>query len=83
MLVEALWGIGPKTAERLEALGVLTIGDLARQSEIEFARKFGKVGLEMVRRAMGIDEVPIITSHAVKSISQESPFHTTCAMRWR
>jgi DNA polymerase-4 len=72
--VEALWGVGPKTAERLETLGILTIGDLARQSPLEFARLFGKIGPEMLQRAQGIDDSPIVTSHEVKSISQETTF---------
>lgn len=72
--VESLWGVGPKTAERLETLGVLTIGDLANQEEIALARIFGKMGPELVKRAQGIDDSPIITSHEVKSISQEVTF---------
>jgi len=72
--VEALWGVGPKTADRLETLGVLTIGDLAQQTEFELGRIFGKVGPELIQRARGIDESPIVTTHEVKSISQETTF---------
>lgn len=69
-----LWGIGPKTAGRLAALGVSTIGDLARRSEAELAQRFGKNGIEMSLHARGIDERLIQTEHEIKSISNETTF---------
>lgn len=72
--VVALWGIGPKTAERLADLGIHKIGELASRSEVELMRLFGKNGYDLAQRARGIDDRPIVTSHAVKSISQEVTF---------
>ena len=72
--VSALWGIGPKNAERLAEVGVRTIGDLAVQSPNEMARHFGKLGPEVVLRARGVDDRPIVTEHETKSISQEVTF---------
>lgn len=72
--VEMLWGVGPKTAERLAELGIRTIGDLARFQEVELRRLFGKAGHEFALRVRGIDDRPIVTTHAVKSISQETTF---------
>ena len=72
--VEALWGIGPKTAEHLAEIGIRTIGELAGRSEIELMRLFGKNGYDLALRARGIDDRPIVTSHAVKSVSQETTF---------
>jgi DNA polymerase IV len=39
-----LWGVGPKTAARLQALGVHTIGDLAQRAPGELAQLFGEHG---------------------------------------
>jgi DNA polymerase-4 len=68
--VLTLWGVGPKTADRLSDIGVQTIGDLARLPEKELIGMFGKVGQELWLHANGIDDRPIITEHEIKSISQ-------------
>ena len=71
---DALWGVGPKTAERLAALGIHTIGDIARWPERDLVRRFGKHGHELARHARGLDDRPVITEHERKSISQETTF---------
>lgn len=70
----AMWGIGPKTAEALEEIGIHTIGQIADQSEAFLTGKFGKNGWELVQRAKGIDHSPIFLEHGIKSISQETTF---------
>ena len=72
--VTKLWGVGPKTAERLAALGITTIGDLAKQDELNMLQRFGQNGYEITRRARGIDTRPIVTERETKSISQETTF---------
>jgi DNA polymerase-4 len=69
-----LWGVGPKTAERLAALGMRTIGDIARWPEADLARRFGKSGADLARRARGIDDSPVETERETKSVSQETTF---------
>lgn len=69
--VRMLWGVGPKTAERLAKIEVTTIGELARYAPVELVRRFGKNGYELSQRAQGIDHSPIVTEHEAKSISQE------------
>jgi DNA polymerase IV len=69
-----LWGIGPKTAERLTQMGIQTIGDLARRPANDLERLFGKHGAEIAARARGIDERPVETEHEAKSISREITF---------
>ena len=70
----ALWGVGAKTAERLAGLGLRTIGDIARWPEASLVSRFGKHGRMLSRHARGIDERPIITTHAAKGISKETTF---------
>ena len=72
--VQALWGVGPKTAERLKGLGIHTIGELADCPAEQMAALFGKHGAGMSRYARGIDEGPVETEHEAKSISQETTF---------
>lgn len=72
--VDALWGVGPKTTERLALLGIRTIGDLAAWPADDLARRFGTHGADLARRAHGSDERPIMTTRAAKSVSKETTF---------
>jgi DNA polymerase-4 len=72
--IRELWGVGPKTAERLAKLGARTIGDLARRPESELVRLFGKIGAEMAQHARGIDTRPVETEHETRSVSKETTF---------
>ncbi len=71
---EALWGVGPKTAQRLAELGIRTIGEIAAWPQEDLARRFGKVGQDLWRRAHGWDDRPIVTVRQPKSVSQETTF---------
>lgn len=72
--VTALWGVGPKTGARLAEEGIHTIGDLAKLSDTELVRRFGKNGYALARHARGMDDSPVETSHEIKSISREVTF---------
>ena len=67
-----LWGIGPKTAERLEAEGVHTIGDLAARPRSWYDAQFGKTGVRIRELALGQDDSPVSVEREVKSISSET-----------
>ena len=72
LAVEKLWGVGPKTAARLEAEGVHTIGELASQPEEWFRARFGRPGPYMRRLALGQDDRPVEIEHERKSVSAET-----------
>ncbi len=72
--VGSLWGVGPKTQERLGLLGITTIGDLANWPTDDLIRRFGQHGGDMALRAQGIDSRPIVTERETKSISKETTF---------
>ena len=72
--IDMLWGVGPKTAQKLAAYGIHTIGDLAHRPEADMVRWFGENGREMAEHARGMDHRPVSTEHEVKSISQEITF---------
>jgi DNA polymerase-4 len=75
--VERLWGVGPKTAERLRAVRLYKVGELAQLPEKDLQRVVGKeVGSHLYRLARGLDDRPVETDWEAQSISQETTFST-------
>src|SRR5262249_11745412 len=73
--IRALPGIGPKTAARLDPLGIKTIGELLeRRWEVAPQSLFG-TRLQWVQElARGIDHDPVVADRESKSLSQETTF---------
>ncbi len=70
--VRALWGIGPKTGDRLAEQNILTIKDLSAQSDQWFESTFGVNGKTMKNMSLGIDD-RVVTPHRIrKSFSSET-----------
>lgn len=68
-------GIGPKAAEKLTALGIVTVGDLANADAGLLQDHFGRsYAAWLANVAQGIDERAISTSSEPKSISRETTF---------
>ena len=68
-------GIGPKAFARLQALGIHTIGELARVDPDELKAHFGpNYGAWLHEAAWGRDERPVVTERELKSLSRETTF---------
>jgi DNA polymerase-4 len=72
--IRSLWGIGPRTAQRLHDIDVFTIGQLRRTSPDQLEALFGSHARELIERAAGIDERPVNARRVRRSISQETTF---------
>ncbi len=68
-------GIGPKSSAKLEALGVVTIAELAAADPAWLVENFGRAhGAFMHAAAHGRDERDVVTEMEPKSISRETTF---------
>jgi DNA polymerase-4 len=68
-------GIGPKTAAKLEQMGLRTLGDLARAPEAELVERFGpNQGRDLRRRARFEHEGQVSEQRKVVSESRERTF---------
>lgn len=72
--VKSVYGIGKKSAKRLNDIGIYTIEDLMRLSEDFLVEMFGKMGSEIYDRIRGIDNRRVETSRERKSIGSETTF---------
>jgi DNA polymerase IV (DinB-like DNA polymerase) len=68
-----LW-VGKKTEERLNQLGIITIGDLANYNGSILVEKFGVSGTQLYLSAQGIDKSEIQERWERKSMSREITF---------
>lgn len=68
--VRALWGVGEATHASLEAMGVETVGDLARLPRATLEKRLGvSNGTNLAALAHGEDPRPVVPDHEAKSIS--------------
>lgn len=70
-----LWGIGPKTEQRLKSsFKVETIGQLAAIPESVLTKELGLMGEYLHQRANGVDDDPVCEGQEAKSIGRENTF---------
>ena len=74
--VENLWGVGPKTKQKMYDLMVHTCGQL-REVPLEILKlEFGKMGQVFYDFARGIDNRPVVTDWIRKSVGCEETFES-------
>jgi DNA polymerase-4 len=73
--VGRLWGVGPKTLEKLDRLGVRTVGDLAALGERTVVSALGQAnGTHLLALAQGLDDRPVEVDRDPKSIGHEETY---------
>ena len=71
MGISRLWGAGPKTQQRLAALGLETIGEVAAANPTWLHRELGQAGLHFYDLAHARDPRPVSGRRSAKSIGSE------------
>jgi DNA polymerase-4 len=79
--VSAIFGVGERTAKRLEALGVTTVSELASRTRDEVMREFGASGAWIHDLAHGIDPRRVNPRREEKSHGLERTFEQDIADR--
>ncbi len=74
LAIEELWGVGPKTAERLRAHGITTIGDLEVLPRATLEHWFGQSGGHLHELSHGLDRREVVPSRGRKQISHEDTY---------
>src|SRR5213594_1636690 len=74
-------GLGPKTEDRLHAMGVRTVGELAAYETRRLVQALGVGGAVLQRYAQGRDRAPVDGSKPAKTISAETTFDTDVSDR--
>ena len=73
--VRAIWGVGPKTAESLDRLGLHTVADIANTSRATLIRALGDAtGESLYELAWGRDYRDVVPDEPEKSIGNEETF---------
>jgi DNA polymerase-4 len=77
--VSLIWGVGKVMRQRLEQDGIADIGQLQTMTEVDLARRYGKMGSHLFRLARGEDKRTVDPEGETKSISAETTFDTDIA----
>jgi len=72
--ISRLWGVGPKTEQRLHEMGFRTIGQVAMATRESLVRSLGSLGEHLYQLSRGHDERPVVPNWEPKSVSSETTF---------
>jgi len=70
--IRKVYGIGKKSADRLNKIGIFTVEDLLKLPREYMIDFFGKYGVEVYDRIRGIDNRLVKPSREVKSVGRET-----------
>ena len=77
LAVESLWGVGPVTLEKLAALSIKTVGDVAKFDRKILLTVLGNsLGEHLFELSQGIDDRSVEPDRDAKSIGHEETFST-------
>lgn len=74
MKVRKLWGVGPKTEEKLNEMGVKTIKDLSKTKQDILIKEFGSLGHDLHLMSKGKDNSEVKEKEGIKSLGRETTF---------
>ena len=68
--------VGNKTYQLLRSMGIATIGEFRKMPDVVVSQALGKTGIEIWKKANGIDTTPVQPYEEQKSLSKEHTFET-------
>jgi nucleotidyltransferase/DNA polymerase involved in DNA repair len=73
--ISRLWGVGPKTEQRLREMGFKTIGDVADTPRESLVRSLGGLGEHLFHLSHGKDDREVEPNWEPKSVGSETTFN--------
>jgi DNA polymerase-4 len=72
--VDALWGVGPVTAEKLRARGILRLVDVRTFDDHALRQAVGSMADWLKQLAKGVDDRPVVAHRETKSSGSENTY---------
>jgi DNA polymerase-4 len=77
--VNKIPGVGEQTYDALKAMGIFIIRDLSECAPAVLEKKFGKYGIDLHNKSLGLHSGEVVPWHEAKSISTENTFDENTA----